>query len=33
LGLALQRKGEKDEATKEFQRAADLDPKSAPASH
>ena len=33
LGLALQRKGEKDEATKEFQRAAELDPKSTPATH
>ena len=33
LGLALQRKGEKDEAAKEFQRAAELDPKSAPATH
>jgi hypothetical protein len=29
----LQRKGEKDEAAKEFQRATELDPKSVPASH
>ncbi len=27
LGLALQRKGEKDEAAKEFRRAAELDPR------
>ena len=27
LGLALQRKGEKEEAAKEFQRAAELDPR------
>jgi tetratricopeptide (TPR) repeat protein len=32
LGLALQRKGEKEEAAKEFQRAAELDPRLAPAS-
>ena len=32
LGMALQRKGEKEEAGKEFRRAAELDPKlSAPA--
>ena len=26
LGLALSRKGEKDEASREFQRASELDP-------
>jgi Flp pilus assembly protein TadD len=26
LGMALQRKGAKEEASKEFQKAADLDP-------
>jgi len=32
LGLALQRKGEKDEAAREFQKAAELDPRLASAS-
>jgi len=32
LGLALQRKGQKEEAAKEFQRAAELDPRLAPVS-
>ena len=32
LGLALQRKGEKEEATKEFRKAAELDPRLTPPS-
>ena len=30
LGIALQRKGEKDESSKEFRKAAELDPHLAP---
>jgi Flp pilus assembly protein TadD len=33
LGLALQRKGQNDEAAKEFQKAAQLDPRLTLTSH